>query len=615
MYEFDTDDLERLRQLIGTETREHGKELQWERCPYCDGGDHGDKWTFAVNMETGKFLCQRASCDAKGAFVRLARDFGLDLQDTKEETYRTFDNSILYAIEMWNATDESKALLLKRGIPEEITSKYRVTTYSEKPKILVFPFFDDNRKMQSLKYRDTAFVKGKKDGWKERWETNTKPILYGMWLCDDGGSLVITEGQIDALSLATAGIRNAVSVPGGAKNFKWVQYCREFVDRFDEIIVFGDCEHGKITLVDGICENFPDMKVRKVRFQDYLHCKDANEILQTLQDNGDYEPAFNALRECVLNAVDARSLPIKQLSSVEWHYSDDDPVIKTGIRLLDMQIRGLSYGQLVILTGWSGDGKSNFASQLIVNIAAQGTKCLIYSGELSNKLVKEQIAFITAGAARIDEIINSDGMLSRRLRDEEQTRQALTAWMQDRIYIWEDAPITTDSTDRNETAFFIKTLEAVIKTLQIKFILLDNLMTLLTVSEDKDVYQAQTNTIKRLKTIAQQLDVVIMLVAHPRKSPTASRELTQDSISGSKDIVNLADLLFAYTRHNDEEKQMFARRLNLLKNRRRGLLMEGKNGVYLSYDSKSNRICESKQDIERDYLKGYAPEVEPEIDF
>lgn len=187
--------------------------------------------------------------------------------------------------------------------------------------------------------------------------------------------------------------------------------------------------------------------------------------------------------------------------------------------------------------------------------------------------------------------------------------------MQDRIYIWEDAPITTDSTDRNETAFFIKTLEAVIKTLQIKFILLDNLMTLLTVSEDKDVYQAQTNTIKRLKTIAQQLDVVIMLVAHPRKSPTASRELTQDSISGSKDIVNLADLLFAYTRHNDEEKQMFARRLNLLKNRRRGLLMEGKNGVYLSYDSKSNRICESKQDIERDYLKGYAPEVEPEIDF
>ena len=106
-----------------------------------------------------------------------------------------------------------------------------------------------------------------------------------------------------------------------------------------------------------------------------------------------------------------------------------------------------------------------------------------------------------------------------------------------------------------------------------------------------------------------------MLVAHPRKSPTSTRELTQDSISGSKDIVNLADLLFAYTRHNDEEKSQYARRLNLLKNRRRGLLLEGKAGVYLGYDGKSTRIGETKQDIDRDYLQGYAPEVQPEIDF
>lgn len=616
MYEFNPADLESLRAIIGTDTREHGKELQWKLCPYCNGGEHGDKWTFAVNMETGKFLCQRYSCGEKGAFVRLARDFGLELASNDYQQYTEFPDNILYRFDTWEATDEAKSYLLGRGIPEEITELYKVTSSADEDKI-IFPFFDESKKLQTIKYRITRRDPDKKRP-KEFPEKNTKPILYGMWLCGDSGSLVVTEGQIDALSLAAAGIRNVVSVPMGANNFKWADLCREFVERFDEIIVFGDCEHGKITLVDGICKAFPSMKVRKVRFQDYMHCKDANEILQTLQDEGDYDPAFQALRECVQNAVDARVLPVKPLDAIDWYYSDDEPVIKTGIRGLDKEIRGLSYGQLVILTGYSGDGKSNFASQLVANIADQDIRCLIYSGELSNKLVKEQISFIVAGSNRIAYDMQNaaeDGRAIKRLRDEEQTREALTKWMRDRVFIWEDAPIMADSTDKNETAFFLQTLEAVIQTYQIRFVLLDNLMTLMTVSEDSDVYHAQTWTIKKLKTLAQQLDVVILLVAHPRKSPTSKRELTQDSISGSKDIVNLADLVLAYTRHNDGSKENFPRRLNLLKNRRSGTLLEDKAGVYLGYDQDSGRIADNKDYWKKDYLKDFAPAMEPDIDF
>ena len=104
-------------------------------------------------------------------------------------------------------------------------------------------------------------------------------------------------------------------------------------------------------------------------------------------------------------------------------------------------------------------------------------------------------------------------------------------------------------------------------------------------------------------------------MAHPRKSPTSSRELTQDSISGSKDIVNLADIVLAYTRHTDESKADYPRRINVLKNRRSGILLEGKSGAYLLYDSRSGRIAENKSAFDIDYLKGYAEEVEPEIDF
>lgn len=620
MYQFQREDLDGLRLHLGGDTREHGKELEWKLCPYCNGGDHGDKWTFSVNTETGQYICQRSTCDAHGAFVQLARDFGYDLPDSSKQEYKDFSGDPFSNIDTWNATLESVTHLFKRGIPAEIVERYKITTYSGQPKILVFPFFDDKERLQCIKYRNTAFAKPKRgeksQGAKEWFEANTRHILYGMWLCDSSGSLVVTEGQIDALSLAAAGIKNAVSVPGGAKNFRWVEDCREFVERFDEIIIFGDCEKGKITLVDGFISAFPKMKIKAVRIADYLKCKDANEILQTFQDGGDYENSYEILRQCVENAVDARRLPVRCMADVEWSYSDDMPKIKTDIASLDNTIRGFAYGQLCILTGWSGDGKSNFATQLSVNIVSKGVRTLIYSGELSNDLVTEQISYIIAGAARITEVINPDGDICRRLVDENVTKNAIREWMRDKgLYIWEDIPIKTDSTDENETAHFIQQLEYTIQALDCRFVVLDNLMTLLSVGDDKDVYQAQTNLIKKLKTIAQQLKIVIMLVAHPRKAPTSSRELTQDSISGTKDIVNLADMVLAYTRHNDDGKEAYARRLNVLKNRLKGILLEGKKGVYLCYDSKSNRICENKSGVEHDYLDGYAPPVLPEINF
>ena len=71
-----------------------------------------------------------------------------------------------------------------------------------------------------------------------------------MQQCEDRETLVITEGQIDSLSLAEAGIKNAVSVPTGARGFTWYQHCADWIDGFREIIVFGDNENGQITLVN-----------------------------------------------------------------------------------------------------------------------------------------------------------------------------------------------------------------------------------------------------------------------------------------------------------------------------------------------------------------------------
>ena len=62
--------------------------------------------------------------------------------------------------------------------------------------------------------RKTDFDKSR-DKNKEWCENYTMPILFGMKQCVDFGTLVITEGQIDSLTLADCGIKNAVSVPTG----------------------------------------------------------------------------------------------------------------------------------------------------------------------------------------------------------------------------------------------------------------------------------------------------------------------------------------------------------------------------------------------------------------
>ena len=124
------------------------------------------------------------------------------------------------------------------------------------------------------------FEKGKSKGSKEWTEANSKPILFGMNHCNfDNKTLVITEGQMDSLSCIEAGVENAVSVPLGALGFTWVPNCWDFLCKFDTLVVFGDHEKGHITLLDELEQRF-DGIVKHVREDDYLDCKDANELLQ-----------------------------------------------------------------------------------------------------------------------------------------------------------------------------------------------------------------------------------------------------------------------------------------------------------------------------------------------
>ena len=88
IYEFDREDAIRFGNEIGAKFRVKGDEMQFDRCPYCLGGHSGkDRGTFSINLTTGQFKCLRASCNAHGNMITLAKDFNFSLSTEVDEYY------------------------------------------------------------------------------------------------------------------------------------------------------------------------------------------------------------------------------------------------------------------------------------------------------------------------------------------------------------------------------------------------------------------------------------------------------------------------------------------------------------------------------------------------
>lgn len=557
-------DINNFATAIGAVTHKNGDEIGFKYCPYCHGGKNKDKNTFSINSLSGAFNCLRNSCGKHGHFVQLARDFNFDLGTANNvKKYRNLSQ------EQFTTTEDAIKYMESRGISQTVTKRYRITTKKDDNNILVFPFYDENNILVSKKYRRTDFYKKIHQN-KEWFEKDTKAVLFGMSQCEDFTTLVITEGQIDCLSLAECGIKNAVSVPNGALAFTWLDNCKDWISKFKEIIVFGDFENGKITVVDKLREKLR-MKIRQVRTVDYLGEKDANDILRKYG------------KDAILQAIhNAYIPPLKNfmcLSDVEDIDINNLPKILTGIYDLDKLIGGLIMGQIILLSGKRGEGKSTFMSQLVFEALKQEQRVLIYSGELTASHFKVWLDLQVAGADNIITTKNEYGDKEYSLAEE--TIEKINKWYRDKAFIFDNSHAGNE-----ETGGLIKTIENAITYYDIKLVCIDNLMTVLHINKNEDLYRAQSEFVRELKQIAMKYNVAILLIAHPKKSNNP--EFNNDDVSGSSDITNFVDVIMAYERNQDINYK-FDALLSVTKNRLTGHLTNA-NKIPLFYSESSKRI-------------------------
>ncbi len=583
VYEFNPDDAYNFARHVGIEVKEHGGELFFKTCPYCKPrATRGNVRTFSINLKTGQFKCLRASCGISGNMVTLSKDFDFSLGNEVDEYYRPKKRykRLKQPKEAIKPKPEAIQYLESRGISEEVAKKYEITVQTSHPNILVFPFYDEKGVLQFVKYRKTDFDKAK-DANKEWCESSTKPILFGMKQCDDSfDTLILVEGQLDSLAVATASIPNAVSVPTGAKGFTWIPYCWDWLCKWEKIIVFGDFEKGSISLLDELAKRLKD-RVEHVREDNYKDCKDANEIL--------LKYGAEQVRKCVEESV---KLPIDNVVDLA-DVKELDPYsiekIPTGVADVDnLLCGGIPFGVVTIVTGKSGKGKSTFVGQIITRALNKGDNVFVYSGEMPNYLFKAAIDFQIAGPANVVEE-DRRNYIKRYVR--KSAKDKIVEWYRGKCMLYDRTMVKDEDTD------LLNTIERMIVSQNSRVIVIDNLMTMINKTRVKgSKLEAQSEVSNALEDMARFYNVCIILVAHKRKDSGIDDEDMDDSIRGDSDIVNSAGVIIHYNVNKDENTmENYPRIISVTKNRVFG--RTSYRGWKVHYDEKSKRIYGDHDDL------------------
>lgn len=481
-------------------------EVVAELCPYCGGGENRDRGTFAINIKTGAYNCKRGGCEKKGTLQDLCSFLGEE--DSVVNIPHTFiKKNKEYTkpnIELKPLTEEIVTYFYRRRISEETLKEFEVS--SDEHGNIVFPFYRDNV-LTYVKFRKPK-KHTKEDGPKEWQMANTEPILFGMDKVAYNKPLVITEGEIDALSIYEAGYHNVVSVPSGCDNMAFLDTCKKWLDKFSNFIIFGDNDEPGRRMVCNLVEELG--KDRCLIPQEYpafmwngkdynRACKDANEILVLYGA----ETLLNCVNSCELAPIEG----VLNLSDVAFVDPTTIPRIYSKIPSLDNLIGGFAEGSLTIVSGRRGEGKSTFSGPVALNAIQQGENVCAYSGELS---ASQFLEWIMSQAVEEHYLtVSTDPNTGKHFPVVPyDIQQRIRKWLNNKFYLFDN----TANHGKKETDAVLEAFKMCARRYGCKLFIVDNLLSLLRSTSDNE-NKAQADFTAELKAFAVKYNVAVIMVA------------------------------------------------------------------------------------------------------
>lgn len=298
----------------------------------------------------------------------------------------------------------------------------------------------------------------------------------------------------------------------------------------------------------------------------------------------DVQSGLESLKSVVINNKSIEDLYI-DASDIKRNKSLN-MFISSGFKTLDDMLGGgFKYTSLNILTGVPGSGKSTIINQILAEAISQGNKSFLYSGELTESDLMFWFNRTVANKYHLVEKKSKQG--KRHIDVTDYCWEIVGKWIKGKLKIYD-----SDSIANKENILSVIEYLAVNK--DIRFFVLDNLMTF-DIGESDKQYQQQKQLCLELKHLAKKYQLIILLVAHPKK-PSGKDKPDMYDVSGASEIVGSADTVIRTERSikdNEEESKLL-----LLKNRWGGIT---NRVIRINFDKYRKRFYISDDELNRDF--------------
>ena len=469
--------------------------------------------------------------------------------------------------------------LAKRKIPESIATQYRYGIGHDSKGVLcqVANYFNKNKEVvaQKLRYPDKTF--------KFIGEAK-ESLMFGQQLWGNKGlKLVITEGELDALSMATAvdGKYPVVSLKNGAQAAKKeLSEHLDWVSGYDEIYLwFDNDEVGRKAVADCV-QILPAEKLRIIRHADY---KDANELLIYKGKAGVLNAFYNAEKykpDDIVSPLDLLETIAEPIEVGFPYYSE---------KLTEL-LYGRRFGEVVVVGAGVSIGKTDFVMSQIAHDIKQGWKVATFMLEQSTK----ETLLRTAG--------KMDGChyhLPNVETDTDKLKETV-AGMDGSLFMF-------DNFGSNDWETISSKIRYMFYNYDCRIFYIDNLTALNAHASDER--RNLDGLMADVAGLAKELDVWILLVSHlnPPKSGAsheAGGKTEQGQFTGSRAIMRWAYAMFGIERNtlHEEYEDRNKGLIRVLKDRFSGNATG--QTVGFRYDSATGIVHETEESFEIEQTEG-----------
>lgn len=451
--------------------------------------------------------------------------------------------------------------------------KYFVGEYNGKP-CQVACYYDSTGAIcgQKVRFPDKSFIiLGK-----------VTSCLYGSQLWSKGKKIVITEGEIDCLTVSQLQGNQwpTVSIPNGAQAAKKaIEANLEYLSNFEEVILMFDMDDAGRKASKECAQILPLGKA----FIASLPCKDPNECLK----NGKGKEVLSAIWNAKPYRPDGIVAGIDLYDSCVNNVDDLSDTVPYPWEALNKYTRGIRHGELYVITSGSGMGKSTLVRELEYY-------CGVVRGELCGVVALEESTRKT-GLELMSIHLSKRILLDPEGITQEQRKEAFESTLGTGNFFLYDHFGSLDSSN------LINKLRYMIVALGCKRIFLDHISIVVSgMDTDKDggERKAIDKLMTNLRSLVEETGATMFVVSHlkrpEKKGHEEGAQVSLSQLRGSGAIAQLADMVIGLERNQQGESPNILT-IRVLKNR-----FSGETGVsgYLEYDTESGRLMEYKGEPE-----------------